>query len=129
MLSESRRPKKEKELAQLFEERRGDMSLWAEKPTRAKVRKGGSVVFSIRFTPDELEMLRRRADVQGITVSELIRQAVLESMAEPPQTILLRGAGIMPSGNSVAVGAQGETIVSILAPPEEPQKTLTTNVI
>jgi hypothetical protein len=67
----------EKEAAKFYEERRGDTSLWAETPSKANIRRGGSVVFSLRFSRQELELLRQRAEVEGATVSELIRRAAM----------------------------------------------------
>lgn len=72
----STRKQTEEELARYFEERRGDISMWAAKPTKIRVRRGGpSTVFSVRFTREELNLLQEAADKQGITISELIRAA------------------------------------------------------
>ena len=73
----------EDELAEFFERRRGDTSLWSEKPVKANVRRGGSVVFSVRFSPEELLLLRDRAREAGITISGLIRSAALEAALWP----------------------------------------------
>jgi hypothetical protein len=69
----------EEELAQWFEKRRGDTSLWSEAPVKANVGRGGSVVFSVRFSPDELVLLRRRAQEWGTTISDLIRSGALQA--------------------------------------------------
>ena len=73
---------KEEELAQWFETRRGDTSLWSDTPVKATVRRGGSVVFSVRFSPGELELLRQRAQRAGTTISELVRSAALRCRAD-----------------------------------------------
>jgi len=73
----------EDELAEFFERRRGDTSLWSEKPVKANVRRGGSVVFSVRFSPEELLLLRDRAQEAGTTISRLIRSAALEAALCP----------------------------------------------
>jgi hypothetical protein len=76
------------ELARYFKARRGDVSDWAEKPTRIRVRRGGpSTVFSIRFAEDELSRLQNVADARGITVSELIRTAALKEAGRPPAEV------------------------------------------
>jgi len=80
----------EEELARFYEERRGDMSIWSEKPTKAKVRRGGTVVFSLRFDRRELALLRERAEAQGTTLSEFIRRAVVrEATAGAPVTVTM----------------------------------------
>lgn len=79
----------EEELAQWFENRRGDTSLWSDAPVKATVRRGGSVVFSLRFTPKELELLRERAQQAGTTISELIRSAALRCGAAPSGVYVL----------------------------------------
>ena len=73
---------KEEELARWFETRRGDTSLWSDAPVKATVRRGGSVVFSVRFSPGELELLRQRAKQAGTTISELVRSAALRCGAD-----------------------------------------------
>src|SRR3972149_3640347 len=80
----TKREQTNEELARYFEARRGDVSEWAEKPTRIRVRRGGpSTVFSIRFAKDELSRLQNVADARGITVSELIRTAALKEATRP----------------------------------------------
>ena len=71
------------ELAQWFENRRGDTSLWSDAPVKATVRRGGTVVFSLRFAPEELELLRQRAEQAETTISELIRSAALRCAGVP----------------------------------------------
>jgi hypothetical protein len=72
----------EEELVEFFERRRGDMSLWSDTPSRVDTRRGGTVVFSVRFSRDELALLKGWAETQGRTLSELIRRAVLECATE-----------------------------------------------
>jgi len=79
----------EDQLVEFFESRRGDTSQWSELPARAKVRGGGSVVFSIRFTPQELLVLRTRARQMRRTISELIRSAALQAAGRPPTVYTL----------------------------------------
>jgi hypothetical protein len=66
----------EEALARYFEERAGDLSIWEEKPIKIRSRRGGpSVVFSVRLTPQELEVIRLAADGN---VSDFIRRVSLE---------------------------------------------------
>jgi len=61
---------------------RGNLDDWV--PVKAKVSSSASVVFSLRFTPGELDILRQRAKEIGTTISGLIRSAALESDANWP---------------------------------------------
>jgi hypothetical protein len=73
------------ELARDFEERRGDISMWAQKPSKIRVRRGGpSTVFSVRFAREELNRLQEAADKRGRTISELIRTAALREVTRQP---------------------------------------------
>ena len=100
----------ERELAEFYEERRGDMSLWADKPSKANVRRGGTVVFSLRFGRQELELLRKRAEAESITVSELIRRA---AMREATSEVLPK---VMMTGPVREGDAPGEEVVFVLTP-------------
>lgn len=74
----------EAELAKFYEERKGDVSLWERKPAKIRVRRGGpSTVFSLRLAPEELELLFRRAEERGETVSEFIRGAAMKEAGAP----------------------------------------------
>jgi hypothetical protein len=73
---------KDEELAEFFERRRGDVSLWSDTPSKVNVQRGGTVVFSVRFGREELALLKAWAEAEGRTVSELIRGAVLERTRE-----------------------------------------------
>jgi hypothetical protein len=79
-MTKHRKPRRdEKSLRETLEGRRGDMSLYESKPERVKVGSGaGSIVFSLRFSPTELDDLRFQAEARGITLSEMIRKAALD---------------------------------------------------
>jgi hypothetical protein len=71
------------ELADYYERHAGDVSIWSKKPRKIRVRRGGpSHTFSIRFTPEEMEMLDDAAEKRGVTITELIRSAALASVGE-----------------------------------------------
>jgi hypothetical protein len=71
------------ELAGYYEKHAGDLSLWSTKPRKIRVRRGGpSHTFSIRFTPEEMELLDDAAGQREITITELIRTAALTSARE-----------------------------------------------
>lgn len=72
----------DKELARFYENGRDDTSLWEERPSKANVRRGGTVVFSVRFDPGELTLLREKAEERGTTVSDLVRRAAIKEATE-----------------------------------------------
>jgi hypothetical protein len=77
------------QLAEFFERRRGDTSHWSDVPVKAEVRRRGSVVFSVRFSPEELLLLRDRAQEAGTTISALIRSAAVEAAVWPSMVYTL----------------------------------------
>lgn len=69
------------ELAKYFQDHRDEDSEWEEIPEQAE-RRPTSVVYSVRFSPGELTELRRVANTRGVSLSELIRSAVIEHVRE-----------------------------------------------
>jgi uncharacterized protein (DUF1778 family) len=69
----------EEELAGFYQSRRGDLSLWEEKPLKLRSRRssGPTTSFAVRLTPDELEELQAAAKQQGTTLSDFIRTTSL----------------------------------------------------
>jgi hypothetical protein len=76
--------KNEQKLRDSFEQTRGSMEGWSSEPTPAKVSKGVGIVFSVRFSSEELKSIRRRAAALGTNVSGLIRRAVLDESVHQP---------------------------------------------
>jgi hypothetical protein len=77
----SKRPDEmtEEELARFYEERKGDLSLWAKDAAAIRRRRGGpSTVFAVRFTPRNWNPCKRRRNV-GTTTSDFIRTAALQA--------------------------------------------------
>jgi hypothetical protein len=70
----------EKKLARSLQKKKGKLPLTG-RPSRVRVG-GGDVIFSVRFSAEELEELRQRAGAQGIAISALIRKCVFS----PSQT-------------------------------------------
>jgi hypothetical protein len=68
---------KERELAEKYEKQRGDMSQWESTPAKVRVRRQGGIVFSLRMSPQELELLRAKAAEEGTTISDVIRRAAI----------------------------------------------------
>lgn len=65
-------------LAAYFEAHKDDESMWSPVGKKIRVRRGGpSHIFSVRFSPEEMERIDEAAEAQGITMTELIRSAAL----------------------------------------------------
>jgi hypothetical protein len=73
-----RKQKNEKSLRASFNKNRGKMDGWTTKPTPAKVKKNGGIIFSLRFSSVELAALRKRAEALNTSLSGLIRTALFE---------------------------------------------------
>lgn len=51
---------------------------------RARIKENAEVVFSLRFTPSEMSLLRAAAAARGVTLSELVRSGALAQAREAP---------------------------------------------
>lgn len=102
------KPRSDQELAEEIELHRDDTRGWDSGPNRATVRKGSSVVFSLRLSVEELEVLRDRAEAHQMTVSEVIREAVFANavcVSISPTPVAFVG-----SGSVSAVGFASATV-------------------
>jgi uncharacterized protein (DUF1778 family) len=77
----------EAELAQFYEARKGDLSLWKKEPRPIRRRRGQgpSTSFAVRLTPAEIKELQAAAEATGKTVSDFIRTAALGTAREEAQ--------------------------------------------
>jgi len=81
----------ETELRKYFDTNRGDESLWSNQPESARVGKKSSIVFSVRFTADELKAVKEQAGLWQTTISSFIRKAVLEWAPGRRYDVILQG--------------------------------------
>ena len=89
---------REKRLAEELYARRDEEGEWSEKPEKLAVSRPPSVVYSVRFNRSELEELRVAARARGMTLSELIRRAVLAHVREadvPNASVTQVGKGLI----------------------------------
>ena len=70
----------ERNLARQLQEHRDDESQWEDEPEEATVNRPASVVYSVRFAPNEIEEIRRSAAEMGVTPSEFVRRAAFEKI-------------------------------------------------
>ena len=89
---------REKRLAEELYARRDEEGEWSDKPEKLAVSRPPSVVYSVRFNRSELEELRVAAKARGMTLSELIRRAVLAHVREadvPNASVTQVGKGLI----------------------------------
>jgi hypothetical protein len=113
------RLKSDEQLAEEIEQHRGDTKGWDQGPDRAIVRKGSTVVFSLRLSAEELETLRDRAAARQMTVSDVIREAVFTnavSLSIQPANGVITATGVpidnKPVHNVTSFGSIGSGYVS-----------------
>jgi hypothetical protein len=102
-------------MAEFYQATRGDKSLWSEKPAKAKIRRPGSIVFSVRLSRSELDEVRKRAEADGLTVSEFVRRAAL-GQAESVTSFLVLPSSEMLGGSSWALWDTGAQTTSGTVP-------------
>ena len=117
---------REKRLAEELYARRDEEGEWSEKPEKLAVSRPPSVVYSVRFNRSELEELRAAAKARGMTLSELIRRAVLAHVREadvPNASVTHVGKGLIlkwPKHLGAARTQNLEAETSVIGGVEEP---------
>jgi hypothetical protein len=61
----------------------GDFDLGALRPADVRVGREPKSALSVRFDAADIERLRRRADAEGVGITQLVRAWVLERLDEP----------------------------------------------
>jgi hypothetical protein len=97
----------DQELIEEIERNQDATEGWDSGPIRATVRRGSTVVFSLRLSADELEVLRDRAVTRNMTVSDVIREAVFSnaisvSFSTAPNVV---GTGVVVSTAGISAGS------------------------
>lgn len=69
---------REKEVARYLEAHADDSDEWEEEGQKPVQTKAPSMVFSVRFRAEEVARMKQIADREGIRVSRLVRDAVLQ---------------------------------------------------
>jgi len=60
-----------------------DDSEWEQEATKVEVTKPASIVYSVRFSPEELGRIRSIAKARNVKAGELIRESTLQHLREP----------------------------------------------
>ncbi len=85
---------KEEEAARYLEAHKDDAGEWEEEGEKPSGGRPSSIVFSVRFKPEEMARIKQLADTDAIRISDLLRQAVLQyiSSARRP-TVVIQAPG------------------------------------
>ena len=92
------RTEDEKRLAGELFAHRDDEAEWSDQAEKLVVSRTPSVVYSVRFNRAEIQELRAAADAQGVSLSGLIRRAVLTHVREsgvPNASVSQVGKGLL----------------------------------
>jgi len=81
---------REEEAARYLQAHKEDAEEWEEEGEKPSEGRPTSIVFSVRFKPEEMARIKQAADSEAIRISDLLRQAVLQyvsSSRRPKLTI------------------------------------------
>jgi hypothetical protein len=81
---------KEEETARYLQAHKEHAGEWEEEGEKPSEGRPTSIVFSVRFKPEEMARIKQAADTEAIRISDLLRQAVLHyisSARRPKLTI------------------------------------------
>ena len=85
--------------AEYYQEHKDDPEEWGDaEPTERRPSRRLASMISVRFSPEEEELIRARAAQRGTSVSNLIRQAVLRTPGMAPIVSVTILGGISTSG-------------------------------
>lgn len=79
---------KEQERAAFYQAHKDDPNIWGEAERRDKPRRRRrlSATITVRFSPEEADLIRRMAEARDVSYSDIIREAV-KAYAEPRRPI------------------------------------------
>ncbi len=69
---------KEKEAARYLQAHKEDAEEWEQEGEKPSEVRPTSIVFSVRFKPEEMARIKQAADSEAVRISDLLRQAVLQ---------------------------------------------------
>ena len=69
---------REEDAARYLQEHKNDAEEWEEEGEKPSEGRPTSIVFSVRFKPDEMACIKQLADREAIRISDLLRQAVFQ---------------------------------------------------
>jgi len=86
---------KREEAARYLQAHKEDPGEWEEEGDKPSEVRPTSIVFSVRFKPEEMAWIKQVTDAEAIRISDLLRQAVLQyiSSARRPRLAIEAPAG------------------------------------
>ena len=101
---------REEEAARYLQAHKEDAEEWEEEGEKPSEGRPTSIVFSVRFKPEEMARIKQAADSEAVRISDLLRQAVLQYVSSSRHPRLTIEA---PAGKFVI------TNVELAGPPTE----------
>jgi len=105
---------KQEEAARYLQAHKEDAEEWEEEGAKPAEGKPTSIVFSVRFKPEEMARIKQLADMEAIRISDLLRQAVLQYISSARRPRITVGA---PTDSRFVI-----TNVELAGPPTEARR-------
>ena len=101
---------REEEAARYLQAHKEDAEEWEEEGEKPSEGRPTSIVFSVRFKPEELAWIKQVADSEAVRISDLLRQAILQylSSSRRPRLTIEAPAGKFVITNSELAGPPTE---------------------
>jgi hypothetical protein len=105
---------REHDAARYLQAHKEDAEEWEEEGEKPSEGRPTSIVFSIRFKPEEMAQIKYLADIEAIRISDLLRQAVHQYISSARRPRITVGA---PIGSRFVI-----TNVELAGPPTEARR-------
>jgi len=102
---------REEEAARYLQAHKEDAEEWEQEGEKPSEVRPTSIVFSVRFKPEEMAWIKQVADSEAVRISDLLRQAVLQYVSSSRRPRLTIGA---PADSKFVI-----TNVELAGPPTE----------
>ena len=102
---------REEETARYLQAHKEDAEEWEQEGEKPSEVRPTSIVFSVRFKPEEMAWIKQVADSEAVRISDLLRQAVLQYVSSSRRPRLTIGA---PADSKFVI-----TNVELAGPPTE----------
>ena len=83
---------REEEAARYLQAHKEDAGEWENEGEKPSEGRPTSIVFSVRFKPEEMARIKQAADSEAVRISDLLRQAVLQYVSSSRRPRVTVGA-------------------------------------
>ena len=105
---------REEDAARYLQAHKEDAEEWEEEGEKPSEGRPTSIVFSVRFKPEEMARIKQLAEMEAIRISDLLRQAILQYVSSPRRPRVTIGA---PTDSRFVM-----TNVELAGPPTEARR-------